>query len=141
MTGGGLESLTAQVKDQLKKQRRRFKKYWPCFKGVLSGIKGFVINLDVCSYYYGNKGTAVVQEMSDLFLEKEMTLTQILRHIAIKTAGLHSPQVGYYTSDTFSIIWVKVLMDMVNTVEKMTLDELEDMLGCKCFRRLSRPCF
>ena len=134
-TNGGLETLTAEVKDQLKKQRRRFKKYWPCFKGILSPIKGFVINLDVCTGNPYSEGRAIVQEMSDLFLEKELTLTQILRHITNKI----SPPLGY--SGTFFSTWANVLTRMADTVEKMTLDELEDMLGCKCFRRLSRPCF
>ena len=141
-TGGGLR-LVNQVKVLVKKQRKQLKKLWPCFKGVLSGIKMFAINVDFCKSIYGPAGAAIVQEMRILFKAKEWTVTRILTHIAMIMRGLTTDSMGlnsFMSSGTYSNHFADLLDSMAKTVGEMTNDDLKKSLGPKCFKRLSKRC-
>ena len=135
--------MANQVKDLLKKQKKQLKKFWPCFKGVLSGIKMFAINVDLCHSIYGSDGAAIVQEMRNLLKAREWTVTRILTHIGGKMRQLTTGFMGYKpfkSSSTYSNHFADLLDGIAKTVSEMTNDDLKKSLGPKCFKKLSKRC-
>ena len=134
-----LPGLAGLVKDLLEEQQKKLKKFWPCFKGVLSGIKMVFINADRCGYGSAwDSSTSspidLMQEMRDMFKSRKWRVTQILTHISDKM--IESPFSYMYPKGHLAF----TLARMAEALHAMTNDELRKMLGRKCFNRLSKRC-
>ena len=123
--GTAMERLASQVRGILEEQRKQLKRFWPCFKGVLSGIKMFAVNTECIPDL-----KPYLQDMRDMFKERKWRVTQILTQIAERVRETQSP------IDHFA----NILENMVKALNEKTNKELREMLGPKCFRRLSKQC-
>ena len=81
--------MASEVQDLLMDQQEQLEEFWPCFKGILTGIKTVFINADKCGYGSTWDSSAsswidLMQEMREMFKSRTWRVTQILTLISDK---------------------------------------------------------